>query len=248
MATIIVNTLSGYTNGTVNIPDYTVEFATLNGNLTTLNTTLNTQFGLLLTYLQKNHGQEAAVVPGTPAAISKAHAFSSIDAAMSLALTLEKIAEMNENVRGLQNSIATVAVHIANGVTTQQVALADQIANNKFQQQTTNAALERSNLPQTEVKPADLQTQIQTTVSTVLPVKAAISSASLVESSITNAGSWALSQATDIVKNSFIGAGAASAATTIKGWIGIKDPPVPVKVAEAGLNKAKATFLAGPGL
>jgi hypothetical protein len=242
MSFTVQTTFTGAGTGTwTYVDDVSAQVSLLTGQVTAL----NAQFGTFLTYLNKNHGLEATTLAGTPAAIAKAHALSSVDQTVTFSLMLDKIAEMNENIRGLQNSIATVAVHVANGVTTQQVALADQIANNKFQQQTTNAALERSNLPPTVVEPAALQTQIQSTVTTVLPVKAAIASASLVESTITGAGSWALTQATDIVKNSFIGPVAANAATTVKGWLGIKDPQVPAKVLETQATRAKVAALAG---
>lgn len=242
MAIVVVNTLSGYTNGTISTFNYTADLAAIVTALTTLNTSLNLQLGNINKSNETMWSPVGIGVTGTPIAVMAAQGKAINNMATMTASMMTSLEELNSNVRGIQVAIAAMTAHVANGVTTQQVALADQIKNNKFQQQTTNAALDRSGLPPTEVAPTELQTQITQTVSEVSPLKASIATAGLVEQGLGTAIAWTTTNMTNIIAESFIGSAAASAATTVKGWLNIKAPEVTAKakISEASAAAAKA--------
>jgi hypothetical protein len=185
-----------------------------------------------VTYLDLNFGKAATAIPGSPAAVARMQAQSLNDMTVLLSEIIDQQKKLTASVQVLQSALASVSANVAAGVTTQQLAVADQIKNNQFQQQTTNAALERAELPKTVVLPTDLQTSIQSAVQDTLTVKAQVKTSALVEEQITSAVAWTTTTANNIIANSFIGTAATSAWGTLKGWLGISDPPIKETVAE----------------
>ena len=74
------------------------------------------------------------------------------EAVQELTVATGKIANA---VDVLTKAAGTMAYTSIQSLNTQQLAYADQVKNNKFNQKTTNAALERAGVPPTEVKPEE---------------------------------------------------------------------------------------------
>jgi len=181
---------------------------------------------------EKLWGQAGLKIPGSPIAMMQVQSQSINDMASMMASMMEQQKEMTEAISSIRTSLAGVSSHLAAGVTTQQVALTEQIKNNKFTQQTTNDALQRAELPPTQVLPADLVDGTKILVQDVSMVKGQIFVAGLVEDSISKAATWTTNIVSDYISESFIGASARSAKATIKAWLKIEDPPSKAIIAE----------------
>lgn len=113
-------------------------------------------------------GVAAAKIPGTiPAVLSaqSGHQLSILKAIgeqtkaiNNLSLSVGKVAQGTESV---VTAAANIQYTLSQQLTTAQFAAADQIKNNKFQQKTTNASLERAGLPPTEVKAEDMKDAVK---------------------------------------------------------------------------------------
>lgn len=118
--------------------------------------------------LEKLFGTTATVAsPGGITAATTASAASIGDLLSKMDSQTKAINELTVAMSKVASSVETITTAAANiqytmtkQLTTQQLQAADQIKNNKFQQITTNAALERAELPPTEVKPTDMKTSI----------------------------------------------------------------------------------------
>jgi hypothetical protein len=193
---------------------------------------------------EKLWGVAGLAIPGSPIAVMQVQAQSLNDMASMMASMMEQQKEMTEAISSIRTSLAGVSSHMAEGVTTQQVALTEQIKNNKFTQQTTNEALERADLPPTKVLPADLVESSTSLVKDVSMVKGQIYVAGLVEDSISKATTWTTTVVSNYISESFIGAAARSAKATIKGWLKIEDPPLKSVIAQG--NAVKRSVRIGP--
>jgi len=186
-----------------------------------------------IAYLDLNFGKSATAIPGSPAAVSRMEAQAVNDIAVLLAEMIDQQKKLTASVQVLQSSLGNISANVAAGVTTQQLAVADQIKNNQFQQQTTNAALERAELPPTVVQPTAIKQSIENAVTDTLVVKSQVKASALVEEQITSAVSWTTTTVTNVVANSFIGTAATNAWGTLKGWLNITEPKIKETVAEA---------------
>ena len=175
---------------------------------------------------EKLWGTLGLAIPGSPIAVMQVQAQSLNDMASMMASMMEQQKEMTEAISSIRTSLAGVSSHMAAGVTTQQVALTEQIKNNKFQQQTTNDALKRADLPATEVLPNSLVESTVAIVQDVSMVKGQIYVAGLVEDSLSKAATWTTTVVSDYVSETFIGSAARTAKATVKTWLGIVDPPL----------------------
>lgn len=209
----------GQTNATLNVPDYSIELQAIVANLIALNSVLTTQLTALNYSVAQNTGPIGRDVPGTLSASVNAMARSLNDLSNNSASILEKQGELVSAIGSVQTSVSRVSSTINAGVTTQQMALSDQIQNNKFQQLTTNAALERADLPPTEVPPETLSDKVKETIDTVSDLKTQVFAAGIVERGLTEAVTWTATTVQNNIAETYIGAGAASAWGTVKGWL-----------------------------
>lgn len=205
------------------------------------------QYAIINSFLVQNLTPAGATAPNTPIAVLRAQALAINDMAVLMAEMIDQQKKLTSTVKVLQSAMGSVSANIAAGVTTQQLVAADQIKNNQFQQQTTNAALVRAELPPTVVQPTAIRASIESAVTDTLVVKSQVKASALVEEQITSAVSWTQTTVTNIVADSFIGSAATSAWTTLKGWLNITEPPVKETVAE-GKAKVRGTLLADPGV
>jgi hypothetical protein len=124
----------------------------------------------------------------------------------------------------VQSGMASVSSQVAAGVTTAQLAAADQIKANKFQQQTTNASLKRADLPETEVNDESFLESTKKLVDDTLTFKSQIAIGSLIEGQITSAISQGTTELGNMVSRSFIGATARDLFGKAKIFIFGKEP------------------------
>lgn len=221
--------LTGYTNGTINVPDYQVELVVIGTQLEKINTNLLAQLTTLNQTINFNTGPLGVKTPGTVSASLNALATASVnimDASVSMSKTQGEIVA---SLGALQTAVSRLSATVNSGVTTQQMALADQMQNNKFQQVTTNAALERSGLPPTEVPEETFVTKVEDTIRQTTDMKTQVFSANLIESGLQEAVAWTATTAQDTIAQTFIGAQVAAMWGTVKGWL-IKTKPETPKI------------------
>jgi hypothetical protein len=177
-------------------------------------------------WMTNNLGVTGLKTPGSFISQLSVVADSLNDTTVILSEMLEKQKELVAQLGSIQTSLNAVSTQLASGVTTQQMAVADQIKSNKFQQLNTNAALARADLPPIEVKPADMGESISSAIQDIGAIKIQTTASQLVESNISAGIAWTATQTSNIISESFVGVAAASAKKTIKGWLKIVDPEV----------------------
>lgn len=175
------------TGGSVVITDE-VEVAAINS--LTAAVTANTA---MLEKLFGSAASTASVNGITAAAINSAGGIKDIGASINgqtkavqdLTTATTKI---SNSVEVLTRAAATIQYTMTQQLTTQQLMAADQIKNNQFQQVTTNAALQRANLPPTEVPRSAYLQQVTNAVQDISIVKAQTFATNLITESLTDAG------------------------------------------------------------
>jgi hypothetical protein len=201
----------------------------------------------LIAYLNLNFGQAAATIPGSPAAVQRAQAQAVNDIVTVLSNMMDQQQKMVSAIEVIQTALAGLNSQAAAGVTTQQLALSDQVKSNKFKQQTTNDSLKRAGLPETEVAEESFIESTKEMIDNTLTLKTQISFASLVERQLSDAIKWIATTMFDLVSQTFIGAAARGFVNTIKGWLGIKEPQAAsAKVGVAGKSATRAAALVDP--
>lgn len=236
MATLLVtNVLSGYTNGTVNIPDYDIELKAIAAS-----------FAKLVLLLENEIGVPARAIPGSTINVMQGQAKAINNIATMTASIMTTQSELAANMNKISVSLNNISAHAATSVVTQQVLLTETVKNNQYVQQTTEDALERSGLPKTTVAPTRLQDSITTVVGDVTKMNNAVQAASLVQSGLASAAGFTTSIVTSVVAESYVGQTAAAGWTQVKGWLGIVKPDEQAKkaIAEAS-NKAAAAQIGG---
>lgn len=200
-----------------------------------------------IAYLDLNFGQSAATIPGSPAAVQRGQAQAINDISILLANMMDQQQKLVSAIEVVQTSLASISSQAAASVTTQQLALSDQLKSNKFKQQTTNDSLKRAGLPETKVTEQTFAESTKEMVDDTLVLKSQIGIASLVERQISGAVQWIGQTMLDLVSQTFIGAGARQAVLTIKGWLGFKEPIVlSVKTGVAAKAATRGAFLTDP--
>ena len=164
------------------------------------------QNGFIEKFLLANFSPAGATVALTPIAIAKAQAQSINDMHMVMTNMVSQQQKIVAALEVVQSGMASVSSQVAAGVTTAQLAAADQIKANKFQQQTTNASLKRADLPETEVSDESFLESTKKLVDDTLTFKSQIAVTSLVEGQITSAISQGTTELGNMVSRSFIGA------------------------------------------
>lgn len=172
-----------------------------------------------------------STVPGTLLAANAVSAASLNDISSLMSSMLEQQKLINQNLGIITSALTGVSTNIGNGVTTAQLSYLDQAKNNQFNQQTTNDALARAELPPTEVKEGDLQKKVVSTFGDIanfqLQSQVALGTQaglSYVQGQITSGTTWLMSTAWTTV-------GGPTLVAKIKKLFGMADP-----------NKAKTTL------
>jgi hypothetical protein len=242
MGVQIIGTFTGNTNGQITTIDQTIELLEIATSIDTLNFNIGTHLATMNSFNIAQWSAAGLKTPGTPISVLAVQARALTNMSTMMASMMKSQSEIAAKLSGLQVGLAQVSSQVAAGVTTGQVQLAETIKNNKFQQQTTNAALVRSGIEPTVVEPTSLVTTIQDTITNVGPIKAAMAASSLVEQSIGSAVSWTTTSVGNMISESFIGTAAAGYFTTVKGWLGITKPEELVKATttetQAVIDKA----------
>jgi hypothetical protein len=167
---------------------------------------------------EKLWGSAGLLDPLSPISVMREQADALSDIANMLSAISKKQKDIEGALTSIRGSVSNVSAGVHAGVTTAQIAVTDQINNNKFNQTTTNAALERADLPPTTVTAGDLSKTTQSTIQNVTEFKGQVYAANLVEEQISRAATWTSDIVGDIIKDSFIGSAAKSISTTVKGW------------------------------
>jgi hypothetical protein len=109
--------------------------------------------------------------------------------------TLENINNAMAAIGNLSSQVAALSNTVAQGVATQQIAVADQIKKNKFDQNATQAALERNGLPAVEVTTPEILDTITENASSALQIAASASAAGVAQ----NVASTAVAKASTYI-------------------------------------------------
>jgi hypothetical protein len=210
---------TGNTNAMLNVPDYSIELQAVVNNLFALNSLLTKQLGALNTIIAYNTGPLGKETSGTLSASLNSMARSVSNMATNSSSIMTKQGEIVSALNSVQTAVARVSSTINAGVTTQQMAYSEQTNHNKFQEQTTNAALARSGLPPTVVTEESLLEKFDETIETTLNLKSQVFSTNIVAQGLTEAITWTAITVQNNVAETFVGAGAASWYGSLKGWL-----------------------------
>jgi hypothetical protein len=201
----------------------------------------------LITANEKLWGPPALAIPGSPACLMQVQAQALNDMSSLMASMLESQKDIKNNIALVQGAIAGMTGHVANGVTTMQIAATDQINNNKFSQNTTNAALKRADLPPTEVTPEDLLATTQKTITNVTEFKGQVYAAGLVEGALSTGIAWGVQQGQDLIVKGYMAAGGEKINAGFKKLLQAFSPPAKAQVAETAASlRAIQTLPKGP--
>ena len=196
---------------------------------------------------EKLWGTAGLGIPGSPICMMQVQAQALNDMSTLMASMLDQQKDIKSNIALIQGAIAGLTGHVASGVTTQQIAVTDQINNNKFNQTTTNAALERADLPPTEVTSGDLLETTQKTITDVTQFKGQIYAAGLVESSLSTGITWGVQQGQDLVLKGYMAVGGEKINDAFKKFFNISKPPLKEIAAEkAAATRSIQTIPKGP--
>lgn len=162
---------------------------------------------LLFAELEKLFGSAASTAsPGGLVAAVTAGSATQAQLLEAMNAQTKAIDEMSLAIGKVAASIETITTAAANiqytmnqQLVTSQIVASDQINNNKFQQQTTNAALARADLPETKVEPDDMKTSIATAVENVSVVQAQAAATSYITDSISKGATEGLRISTEWV-------------------------------------------------
>lgn len=238
MATTVAAVFTGAGSGTWTITEDTA--LAVNGLTAAVNAQTTAINGQLIALNQQianlNFTPNASEIPGTPAASLQVIASALNDVANVLASSMDSNSETTAALRVVAVALAGINSQVASGVTTSQLAFADQMHNNEFQQATTNAALERSGLPPTVVPDTDFTDKINKAIDDAGIVKAQTSALGFVETQIGDAVRWTTVTLGGWVAESYIGTSAAAAYTSVKEWLGITKPE---ELTKKALTEAK---------
>ena len=160
------------------------------------------------------------------------------DIASMQANHLEAYQAIATNLTSIAAVLTGISGQIAAGVTTQQLQVADQIKNNRFQQITTNAALKRSDLPETVVPADSLASTFKATSQDVVAFKAQITAANLVQQGITDSVAYGQTLAVQYLKDTFVGEWGGKIKGFFKGFIKTTQTEIETKKIDVQANAA----------
>lgn len=202
------------TGGSVVITDE-VEVAAINA--LTAAVTANTAM------LEKQFGPASSKIPGSLTA-SSAGSLALLNYVYNEITNLTQavddlnvaIADISKEINVGNRGLANISTTMTKQLTTQQVALVDQIKNNQFQQASTNAALADAGKPAVVVPKQSFQDNVKTTVQEVTEIKGSIAVAGWVEGFLTETVTEANAELLKWTAETEIGKGA------IKLWADLK--------------------------
>lgn len=151
---------------------YTVTFPTGGtGTVTVIDTTANS--------IDLSLGSLAAFEAGSAANSLQKIADAITGVTDQQSINTGKITSIVDAIGSLESSLTTTNAILSQILATQQIALAETIEKNQFEQQATNAALKRNGLPEVKVETPNVAAQVQKAVSnsTVIAASAAASGA-----------------------------------------------------------------------
>ncbi len=154
--------------------------------------------------------------PGTPAATLYVCASSLNDMSSQMVDLVTQTKEINANLQLLIQSVNAMGSAVQLQTTTAQLAYIDQVKNNAFNQQTTNAALKRADLPPTVVTPGALQDMVSQTVADVANLNLQSQVVSATNYGVAAAQGYAIEQSKWLIEKAWVGSGAAGLWNTVK--------------------------------
>jgi hypothetical protein len=162
---------------------------------------------------------QALKTPGTPASTMYVAASSLNDMSSQMSDLVTQTKDINANLQILIQAINAMGSAVQLQTTTAQLAYIDQVKNNSFNQKTTNAALERANLPPTVVTTGDLQNMVTSTVTDVANLNIQSQVVSATNYGIAAAQGYAIEQSKWLLQKAWVESGAAGIWQTVKkGW------------------------------
>ena len=201
-------------------------------------------------FLTANFSPVGSTVPNTPITIARVQAQGINDMLVVMSNMLKQQQSIVASIEVMQTAMAGISSQVAAGVTTSQLATADQIKANKFQQQTTNASLKRADLPETEVTDETFLESAKKLIDDTLTFKSQIGIGALIEGQITSAISWTTTTVGNYVTTSYVGQAVQNSTILqrIKGFfITAKEPETEVlKKSIAVQADIRAKLLADP--
>lgn len=222
--------LAGYTSGTLHGPDYSAYMIALVTELAKLNYTLSSAGGL---------------EPGSPGAVMKGLVEVNLQASASMDSAMSKLSDLVASINSLNKTLettihmnATISYNLQALVTTQQLAVADQIKNNHFQQLTTNAALVEAGKPPTEVTPDSLKNQVTGAVTDTGNIKLQVSASTLTSQGMTEAVTQSFAIATSMIAKTSFGTWIATQWASLKGSVATMFPTDTAKAVADKTDRA----------
>lgn len=196
----------------------TATFST-GGNVTITDAVEVTAINALTTILTNNLSPMGLKTPGTPVSTLYVCASSLNDMSSQMVDLVAQTKEINANLQVLIQAVNSMGSAIQLQTTTAQLAYIDQVKNNSFNQKTTNAALERANLPPTVVTTGDLQNMVTSTVTDVANLNLQSQVVSATNYGIAAAQGYAIEQSKWLIQKAWVGSGAAGLWDSVKkGW------------------------------
>lgn len=228
--TVLTAVISAPGGGTVTVNDDIAVTALnlLNTNLSLLNARIGTP-----------------VMPGSLAAASAVQAASLNEISTLLATVVDQQKAMVESLSILQFALTGISTNIGQGVTTSQLAYIDQVKNNQFQQATTNDALERADLPPTEVPDSTLNDTVLKTSNDIKTFQVQSQVASITTTGITYVQEGVVSGGTWLISKGWTLAGGPVLVKKVKAFFKITDPQLKEKAVQANAT-ARAKLLGIP--
>jgi len=150
-----------------------------------------------------------------------------------MASMVDQQKQIVESLGIIQFALTGISTNVGQGVTTAQLAYIDQVQQNQFDQATTNAALERAELPPTEVPESKLGETIVKTVDNVSIFQLQSQVASTTTTGITFVQDQVVKGGTWLVSTGWTAAGGPTLVKAVKKFFKITDPQLKEKAAEA---------------
>jgi hypothetical protein len=160
---------------------------------------------------EKLYGTLGQAIPGSPINVMKSMLETQLQVAANMTSTMKKLddltivlTKLNQTLSSSIEGSSSISYNLNKMVTTQQLAVADQIKNNKFQQMTTNAALVDAGKEPTVVTHDAYTAQVKGAVTDVSGIKIQVGAASLIEQGTDEAAKIAKEQATKLLATPFV--------------------------------------------
>jgi len=189
---------------------------------------------------------QALKTPGTPATSMYVAASSLNDMAGMMSDLVVETRAINANLQIMIQTLNALQTSVSIQTTTQQLAYLDQAKNNAFNQATTNAALERAELPPTQVKSGDFANLVSSTIQEVSTLDLQSKVVTITQQGIASAQNFAVEQGKWLIEKAWVGSGAAGLAKKVKdAWDKLFNQTEKVRTAVVDKKAATRTALLG---